>query len=140
MNQNFYKRFIGLFIKKGKKSIIIKIISNIFIQLCKKFKLSFIFLMHTIFLTLNIFVESKSVKIKRRTFIVPFTINFKRRMYLCIKWILLSVLKNKTKGSLFDKLFSELTNIINKDSNSLNLKKENLLKALSNRSNAHFRW
>jgi ribosomal protein S7 len=141
MSQNFYKKFIGLFIKKGKKNIISKIIYKIFIKLSKKFKLSFIFLMHNIFLTLNTFVESKSVKIKRRIFIVPFSINLKRRVYLSIKWIIISVLKKKTNSSLFEKLFNELVNIIiKKDSNSLNLKKENLLKALSNRSNAHFRW
>jgi hypothetical protein len=78
---------------------------------------------------------------RRAIHFIPFLTNFKRRIYLTIKWLFKTVLEDKRQISFEKKIASELTSLINDStSKSLNLKKKNLTQALQNKSNLHFRW
>ena len=94
-----------------------------------------------LFLKLNSFVETKKVRIRRSTHLVPFAITLKRRSYLIIKWILLAVKEDIRKISITEKLASEIEQTIGKNaSKSVKIRQSNIVSALSNRSNIHFRW
>ena len=107
----------------------------------KKTGHSLSFLLFKLFFKLNIFVESKIIKVKRSSFIVPFSINLKRRSYLIIKWFMKIVLENKKKISVSEKIAEEIFLILKTPSSKvLKLRAVNNMQALSNRSNIHFRW
>jgi ribosomal protein S7 len=135
-----YSKFLGFLIKNGKKSKAKKILDSIFKNLFypsvinkKIFK--------KIFLKLNIFIEVKTVKIKRKTYIVPIPIRFNRRFYIVTKWLISTASKNKSKMSFSKKLSQEIKHVIrNKSSKVLKLRQSILSKAYFNRANAHFRW
>ena len=141
MQSNLYIKFLGLILKKGKKGKIKIILDNVFTKLQRLLRISFIYILNQLFLFLNTFVESKIIKIKRRSYIIPFPISLKRRIYLVLKWLIGGVLFNKKKLPFGQKLMDEILLIIkNQPCKSLSLKKDNLIQSLSNRSNAHFRW
>jgi len=95
-----------------------------------------------VFLKLNSFVETKKIKFKRSTHVVPFVItSFKRKSYLIIKWLMEAVEEDKRKVPIAIKLSKEILSILrNKSSKALIKKKMNMKNALINRSNIHFRW
>jgi len=94
-----------------------------------------------IFLKLNTFVEIKKIRIRKSSYIVPFSINFKRRVYLITKWLLSSSKENNSSISFAEKLSLEIISIVkNSSSNSLKKKNTNISLAFANRSNIHFRW
>jgi ribosomal protein S7 len=139
--KNLYSNLLGFFIKKGKKLKSKKILDNAFFLVSKKTGFSFSYILFTIFLKLNIFVEAKKVKIKRRSHIVPFSISLKRRSYLVTKWLMQSILQNTYKKPTSLKLSEEILNLlIEKTSKSLKMKTLNNSQALLNRSNIHYRW
>jgi ribosomal protein S7 len=141
MSINFYKKILGLVLKKGKKSLFNLILNKSFNFLQRTLKLSFSYLLNTLYIALSTFVESKTIKIKRRLYTIPFPISINRRIYLIGKWLLLSIAANKKKISFSKKLIEEIMLIVqNQTSKALIFKKDNILKSLSNRSNAHFRW
>jgi ribosomal protein S7 len=143
MRYNPYLKFLGFLIKNGKKSKAKKILDNIFRALfypSKRNKKVF----KKLFLKLNIFIEVKIVKVRKRSYTVPFPIKFKRRFHIASKWLISSALKNKSKISFSRKLSQEISQVLrkktSKTSKVLKLKKLVLSKAYSNRANAHFRW
>jgi ribosomal protein S7 len=141
MSINFYKKILGLVLKKGKKSLFNLILNKSFNFLQRTLKLSFSYLLNTLYIALSTFVESKTIKIKRRLYTIPFPISINRRIYLIGKWLLLSIAANKKKISFSKKLIEEIMLIVqNQTSKALTFKKDNIVKSLSNRSNAHFRW
>jgi ribosomal protein S7 len=135
-----YSKFLGFLIKNGKKSKAKKILDNTFKNLFypsvinkKIFK--------KLFLKLNIFIEVKTVKIKRKTYVVPIPIRFNRRFYIVTKWLISTASKNKSKMSFSKKLSQEIKQVIrSKSSKVLKLRQSILSKAYFNRANAHFRW
>lgn len=141
MSINFYKKILGLVLKKGKKSLFNLILNKSFNFLQRTLKLSFSYLLNNLYIALSTFVESKTIKIKRRLYTIPFPISINRRIYLIGKWLLLSIVANKKKISFSKKLIEEIMLIVqNQTSKALTFKKDNIIKSLSNRSNAHFRW
>jgi len=138
---NLYNKLLGFLIKKGNKIQAKKIIDNAFLQVSKKTGHSLSFLLFKLFLKLNVFVESKTIRIKRSSYIVPFSINLNRRSYLIIKWFMKIILENKKKISIIDKIAEEIYLILKTPSSKvLKLRALNNTQALSNRSNIHFRW
>jgi ribosomal protein S7 len=140
-SSNLYFKMLGFLIKQGKKTKASKIITLTFLKLNYFFKKSLCYLLNKIFFSLNVFVETKILKSRRNRFIIPFPISLKRRMYLSLKWLLLTVKNNKKKHTFSKKLFKEIVALINtKNSETSKLKFKNHLLALSNRSNTHYRW
>ena len=93
------------------------------------------------FFNLNTFVEVRRVRVKRRSFLVPFNVSFSRRISLMLKWILLTVRNDSRRTSTINKLSIEIFKIVkNLPCNSIKLKKLNDSQAFSNKANIHFRW
>ena len=141
LRKNLYSKLLGFFIKKGKKVKSKKILDNAVFLVYKKTGFSFCYILYTLFLKLNIFVEAKKVRIKRRSVVVPFSISLKRRSYLVTKWLMQSVLQNEGRILTEIKLFEEILKVLtNSSSKSLKMKSLNNSQALANRSNIHYRW
>jgi len=140
--KTLYEKLYCSFLRKGLRDVLKLNVDNSFIYINKHKKFFFKNLLINIFLNLNIFVEAKKVRIRRKSFIVPFTIQLKRRLYLIIKWFIQSIKLNKKKESLFLKIQNEILLIVNKNVNSksLQIKKLNNTQLLSNRSNINYRW
>jgi ribosomal protein S7 len=138
---NLYNKFINFIFKSGKKSFWENAFSDVFLKISKKLHYSRNFILLKIFLRLHTRVEVKKVKMRRRIYIIPTFINFKRRFFLGIKWLLDSIKKNKKKISLKEKLLTELLVLLKKKT-SFGIKQleNNNLISYKNRSNMHFRW
>jgi len=138
---NLYQKLLGIFTKQGKKSIIKRLIDKALLRLSLKTKKPFFYLLNKFFSVLNVLVETRILKVRRSRFIVPFSINYSRRLYLIVKWLSLSIYKNKIKKCFPLKFCKEFFDTVFKQkSNSLTLRKENTTKAIANRSNIHYRW
>lgn len=138
--KTLYKKFLGFLIKKGNLISAKKILDNTFIKVSQKTGLSMEVALLKLFLMLNTFVEVKKVRIRRRSFLVPFSITLNRRSYLIAKWLMQSI-KDERKSSMVEKLTSEIISVIaGNNSKSKKLKLFNISQAMANRSNTHYRW
>ena len=138
---NIYQKFISFIFNNGKKNIWEKKISVIFSFLATKLFYSSTLILLKIFLRLYTKVEIKKVKTRKRSHFIPRLIKFYRSFFLSLKWLFLSLLKNKNKIPLSNKLLIELTALLRqKTSNSLLLVSSNNASVSSNRSNFTFRW
>jgi ribosomal protein S7 len=138
---NLYNKLLGFLIKKGNKNKAKKIIDKAFLIVSKQTGYSLIFLLFKLFLKLNVFVEAKTIRIKRRSHVVPFSLSLKRRSYLIIKWLMKAIIENKKKIPIVYKISEEILYIINNSSSkAIKLRNLNNTQALANRSNIHFRW
>ena len=141
LKNSLYHKFLGFLIKKGNKIKAKRILDTAFLQLSKRTGHSFSFLLFKLFSKLNIFVESKTIKNKRRSYQVPFSIDLDRRAYLTIKWLMKVTLENKKQVAIADKIAEEIYLILKTSSSKvLKLRSINTAQALANRSNIHFRW
>ena len=139
--KTLYNSFVNSFILKGKKRTAKTIIDKTMLNLCQSLGTSIVRLIFIIHLKLDSFVEIKHVKIKRRTYTIPFAVSYPRRLYLILKK-LKNVLKlDKRKISISEKLQFELHNVLTVSGNSKSLKllKGNQALVKSSRANTHFR-
>lgn len=141
-NKNLYYKFLGVLTKKGNKNAAKKILDKTFLKLSLKTNKTLQTLFLHIFIKLNSFVEVKSVRVRRASHMVPFSINLKRRAYLILKWLTSAIKEEDTQqNSMVEKLYLEINNLIqNTQSKALKKKKQNTINAVKNRSNLHFRW
>jgi ribosomal protein S7 len=140
-NNLFYSKFLGVLLKKGKKTKAKKILDTVLLKVSKSTKLSIHLVLYRVFFNLNTFVEVRRVRVKRRSFLVPFNVSFSRRISLMLKWILLTVRNDSRRTSTINKLSIEIFKIVkNLPCNSIKLKKLNDSQAFSNKANIHFRW
>jgi ribosomal protein S7 len=142
MNNTLYSNIQGFLIKKGKKCKTKKILDNTIIVLKKKLtKIPSHLILLKVITKLNLYVESKNIRIKRKLHVVPFSVAFKRRVYLSYKCIKEAVYQDKRKVSFSEKLNKEIFNLLlEKASKSYAIKKKNLLESSKNISNLHYRW
>jgi len=139
--KSIYTNFLGFLTKDGKKKKAKLILDTAFLKVSRELKIPTHLILIKIFVKLNCFVETKRIRIKRSTHIVPFSITFKRKAYLVIKWIMESVYEDERKLSTSEKLHFELLSILkNKSCKTISKKDLNLSQALNNRSNIHYRW
>jgi ribosomal protein S7 len=138
----FYKKLLGLLVKKGKKTVSKRILDKAFLETAATVNLPLHLVFIKIFLKLNSFVETKKVKVRRTSHIVPWGTTFERRSYLAAKWLLDIVKQDKRKVSTSKKLSKELINILQDEMTSrvVTKKIQNMSQAVSNRSNIHYRW
>ena len=140
-SKTLYKKFLGFLIKKGNKTVAKNILDRTFFTVSKATGLSMHVLMLKLFLNLNSFVEVKKVRIGRRSLLVPFSINLKRRSYLIVKWLMQAIKENKKKTSLSIRLSEEILQVLQgSNSGAKKLRNLNISQALANRSNIHYRW
>ena len=138
---NLYSKVFGFLIKKGKKNKSLRLLNNAFFKICTIIKRPLHYLLTKLFIILNVFVETRTIRTRRSLHVVPFPLTLKRRVYLVIKWIFLVVKKNSEKTSFIPKFIREILFILKKKKSEVfKLKLSNNSKALLNRSNIHYRW
>lgn len=138
---NLYTKFLGSLIKKGNKIKAKKVIDVTFLSLSKLTNYSISFLLYKLFYKLNVFIEAKEVRFRKRINIIPFSITLERRLYLIIKWLLLAVKSNTKNIPISQKITEEILSIfIGNSSSALRLRSLNNVKVLASRSNMHYRW
>jgi ribosomal protein S7 len=142
IKKTLYTKLLGFLIKKGKKKTAKTILDRAFLIISAKTGLSIGYILLKVFLNLNTFVEARTIRVKRSSYIVPFSLSLKRRSYLIIKWLITASLLNKKRIPFVNKIQQEVVLILKKhlSSQALRLKKINNNKANSNRANIHFRW
>jgi len=142
VKKTLYTKLLGFLTKKGNKKKAKSILDKTFFTISSKTGLSISYILLKVFLNLNTFVEARSIRIKRSSYIVPFALPLKRRSYLIIKWLIMASLLNKKKVTFSTKIQQEVVLILKKhvSSQALKLRKLNNNKANSNRANIHFRW
>ena len=138
----FYAKFLGVLMKKGKKTSAKKILDNVLVKVSRKTGLSINLILYKVFFKLNTFVEIRRIPFRRSSYIVPFSIPFSRRIFLVLKWIFLSIKFDKRKIGSVNKLSVEIFKILKNlpSSQSLKLKALNNSQAFANKANIHFRW
>jgi small subunit ribosomal protein S7 len=138
----FYAKFLGVLMKKGKKTSAKKILDNVLVKVSRKTGLSVNLILYKVFFKLNTFVEIRRIRFRRSSHIVPFSIPFSRRIFLVLKWIFLSIKFDKRKIGSVNKLSVEIFKILKNlpSSQSLKLKALNNSQAFANKANIHFRW
>jgi len=142
VKKTLYTKLLGFLIKNGKKKKAKSILDKAFLSISAKTGLSISYILLKVFLNLNTFVEARTIKVKRSSYIVPFSLSLKRRSYLIIKWLIMASLLNKKRVTFVIKIQQEVVLILKKhfSSQALKLKKLNNIRANSNRANIHFRW
>ena len=142
MTKTIYINFLGILTKKGNKVAAKRILDAAFLDVSTKVNKPVHILLIKLFLKLNSFVETKKIRFKRSSHVVPFVItSFKRKSFLIIKWLMEVIEEDKRKVSLSSKLSKEILSVLkNNSSKALSKKKLNIKNAISNRSNIHFRW
>ena len=91
--------------------------------------------------SLSVFIESKQVKSRHSTIIIPFPITKNRSTFLIAKWLFLAVKQNKNQVSLEKKLIREVGRLVKKKrSAAFYFKLQNIKLAIKNRSYIHYRW
>ena len=139
--KTLYQKFLGFLVKKGNKIGAKKTLDETFLIVSKTTKYSMETSMLKLFLSLNSFVEVKKVRIGRRSIMVPFSINSKRRSYLIVKWLMQAIKEDKKKVSLSTKLADEIISVLKGSfSRAKKLRNSNISQALANRANIHYRW
>lgn len=137
-----YHKLIGCFLKKGERKKVQRVVLEAFTQLSLMFKKRISYILTKLFLNLNTFIELRQIRMRMKTFKVPFSIRLNRRLFLAMRWITKAIIKNKKVYGLKNKIVSELALIYEKKptSRALLYKKINDKQARKNRSNFHYRW
>lgn len=141
LETNVYYKLVNLLNKKGYKAGASKMLNSALFVISKKTGYSFSFLVWKIFKKMFTRVEARSISVKGKSHIVPFTINQNRRIYLVTKWIIKAINDRKKKKGILPIIIEELLFLVlNKKSKILEYKEKNYKAVLANRSNLHFRW
>jgi len=136
-----YNKLIGSLTKKGLKVNAFKILNTALFIVSKKTGYSFSYLVWQIFKKAFTRIEVRTVSIKGKSFLVPFTISKNRRLFLVTKWLLKAIEDLKKQRSLVDSIVEELFLLVtSKKSKVLEYKEKNYKAALANKSNLHYRW
>jgi ribosomal protein S7 len=140
-SKTLYKRFLGFLIKKGNLISAKKILDKTFFDVSKKTGYPTEIALLKLFLILNSFVEVKKVRIRRKSFLVPFSITLKRRSYLIVRWLMQAVDEDSSRDTLSAKLSTEIIKVLTGvNTRSKKFKSLNASQAMANRSNIHYRW
>lgn len=139
-SSNFLVRFINHVTKKGKKQLAKKIVLAVLSDLSKQYKLSSSRLMNHIFLTIRPFIEVRSVRVRRSSYLVPFPVKLHRQYHLASFWILETLANDKRKVNFETKMREEFVNILSKKGAVLAKRASTYQLAQKNRANLHYRW
>ena len=136
-----FKSLLGLMIKDGKKSLATQILKEAFIQASFLCNLPSVKISIKLAESLLCSVETRKLKIKKTTYLVPFIISEKRKYFLISKWILTTVREDKRRVSFKQKLVEEFILILKKNKGETISKKNlNITQATKNKANIHYRW
>jgi ribosomal protein S7 len=128
--------------KHGAKMKSFGIVNNSLQFTSKKTKIPIKKVLNIVYKKLKIFIEPKTIKRRKKNYIVPFPITKKRSFYLVSKWLLSSTKKTKKKFVSCTNILSQelIQTTTQKRSPALQYKKTTIRNVLKNKSNIHFRW
>lgn len=136
-----YKKLIGVLIKKGYKGKAAVVINEILNIIFKKIKISFSYLVWSLFNKLTTGVEIRKITLKGKPHLIPFKISINRQIYLVSKWILKSIISNTTILTIKQKVLEALLPFyLTRKNKMFEFKNLNSKELLLNKANLHFRW
>ncbi len=140
-SNSLHSVFLGYLLKKGKKVKANKILENTFVEVYKKTNLPLNYIFKKVLSKIGNVIELKTIKVRKNTYIVPFSIKSNRRNYVVVKKIMSTINEDKSKMPFHLKLSNEIINILaDKPSKTLAKNKEAVKQSITNRSNIHYRW
>jgi ribosomal protein S7 len=142
LNITLYNKVIGFLTKKGKRNKAVNILNSSFLKINQLSKKPTFYVINKLFSVLNVYVETRTVRVRGGVHTIPFILNLNRRIFLIVKWLISVVKKNSQKSPFFERFTKEISLILNKNSSSkvFRLKVLNENSAIKNRSNIHYRW
>ena len=142
LNITLYNKVVGFLTKKGKRNKAVNILNSSFLKINQLSKKPTFYVINKLFSVLNVYVETRTVRVRGGVHTIPFILNLNRRIFLIVKWLISVVRKNSQKSPFFERFTKEISLILNKNSNSkvFRLKVLNENGAIKNRSNIHYRW
>jgi|JI91814CRNA_FD_contig_91_239819_length_1218_multi_7_in_0_out_0_2 small subunit ribosomal protein S7 len=141
IEQSFFNRLVGVLAKKGSTFKAKKVVVKVFTQLKNELNKPLNLLLIQAWRRLDVFVECRKVRVRRKFINVPFLVSNRRRVSLALKWIVNTALSNKKKISFTKKLYHEFLVLNTKEeSEAFKLKNLNNETAKANRANMHYRW
>jgi ribosomal protein S7 len=142
LNITLYNKVVGFLTKKGKRNKAVNILNSSFLKINQLSKKPTFYVINKLFSVLNVYVETRTVRVRGGVHTIPFILNLNRRIFLIVKWLISVVKKNSQKSPFFERFTKEISLILNKNSSSkvFRLKVLNENSAIKNRSNIHYRW
>lgn len=140
---NLYFLFLNIIFKNGKKQITELFVSKVLKKIIFLKRTNINIILIKLFKKLNLRVEVRKVRHRKRTTIIPFYITYKRKFSSTFRWFINFTKKTskKFKVSFFYQLFYEIFKIISgNDSQVLKHITANNNLAFKFRSNANYRW
>ena len=138
--KSLYNIYINFFTQKGKKSVAKKNIDRSLLIVSQYSDIPVSLILYVYLCKLNILVETRKVSSRKKTFFVPFPVVPKRRIFLALHWLKKGVAANKSKINLGDKLAFEILRVISSQPcHVLDLKHDNFVKVIENRSYLYYR-
>lgn len=83
--KTIYKSFLGSLIKRGQKQKTKVILDNSLREASKLLNIPVDLVLVKLMLNLNCFVESKTIKVRKNSYIIPFPLRSKRQNFLKLK-------------------------------------------------------
>jgi len=142
LNITLYNKVVGFLTKKGKRNKAVNILNSSFLKINQLSKKPTFYVINKLFSVLNVYVETRTVRVRGGVHTIPFILNLNRRIFLIVKWLISVVKKNSQKSPFFERFTKEISLILNKNSSSkvFRLKVLNENSAIKNRSNIHYCW
>jgi ribosomal protein S7 len=130
------KKLISYLMKGGKKAKTEKILKNVFVKISLR-KLSPVNILTLAIINIKPFVEVRNVRVKGKSYKVPFTLQTARQLTSSFKTMLKSA---KTSRNFEDSLVEELINSSLGRSQSVRITRDLHKTAFQNRSFISYRW
>lgn len=140
-SKNYYKTFLGILTKEGKKYKSKKILDESLVNVNLKTGKKISDILIKIIQSSTILVEARRRRVGRQFYIVPFPVKSWRRRFLSIKNLVTSVENDRNRIPFSQKLSNEITNIaMGRETKTVLENRKKIRQIIVNRSNSHFRW
>ena len=132
-------RFISQVMKKGRKSIAMRIVYGALESLEKKLNKPALEILDAAMENAGPNLELRSRRIGGANYQVPYEVSADRRMVLTVRWIVTAAMSQKGKP-MKDKLAEEIINAVNNTGIAVKKKQDTHRMADANKAFAHFAW
>lgn len=138
-NKYILKKLINKFHKKGKKSSMRRYFLDIFYRIRLIGLHNPLSILYNGLYKIQPYVEIKKLKHFGKLKLIPLLLNKKRKMFLVLNWFFKSIFKIRNQ-KILNKFVIEILNLTIGLGDSAVYKKEDIKKAVINRTFIHFRW
>lgn len=80
-----YNKLLGSLIKSGKKQKVKKLLDDVLKKVSLELKLPIDLVLIRILCNLDCFIESKMIKVRKNSYVIPFPLSSKRQTFLKVK-------------------------------------------------------